>query len=151
MSKAHGDPVSQKSNSSCSCYLYDSWSQPEARTAALVYIALPQPQPVLYFSSKNPPAGWSDTNKNHQQPHTDDWLLCLSLSFIFQVCSAPGWNLGLSEVHLSHLCRKQAHFLANFNWFLFVFNHRIINILKRYQPNKLPRKKAETFLKRLCL
>lgn len=80
---------------------------------------------------------------------TTDFYACLYLlSFRSALPPAETWAC---LVHLSHLCRKQAHFLANFNWFLFVFNHRLINILKRYQPNKLPRKKAETFLKRLCL
>lgn len=47
-----------------------------------------------------------------------------------------------------HLCRKQAHLLANFSWFLFGFNYRITNILKPYQPTKLSRTTAEIFLKR---
>lgn len=47
-----------------------------------------------------------------------------------------------------HLCRKQAHLLANFSWFLFDFNYRITNILKPYQPTKLSRMTAETFQKR---
>lgn len=47
----------------------------------------------FYFSSKNLPAGWRDTNEKHRHCHTD----YPSLPFIFQVCSAPGWNL--SEAH----------------------------------------------------
>lgn len=38
--------------------------------------------------------------------------------------------------------------LANFSWFLFGFNYGITNILKPYQPTKLSRTTAETFLKR---